>query len=242
MPAKKKTGATKKKKSTKKAPVVIPVDDKLPALANLKNSVLVNTIAFAEPQSLTRLVAHYDYGSSLSSMDVNGSTPVHTSVQKNDLKMTQTLVDYRKINLDAREIHSVGGQAALHYACIARNPRMVDILLKGGANPNIKSDSTVGETPLQVCCKLGEIECGRLLIQAGASPEAKDNFGNNATFWATKYRQEAIIRELNLPPSKSPTADEFLALLVKNNPRFTLPAIKTKAKAKSKDGKKKGKK
>jgi hypothetical protein len=66
----------------------------------------------------------------------------------------------------------------------------------------------------------------------------KDDFGNNATFWAVKYRQDDLVRELNLPPSRSPTADEFLALLIKKNPQFRLPAIKVKAKPKTKDGKK----
>ena len=241
MPAKKKVGT--KKKATKKVAIVIPVDDKLPVLADTKNSVLVNTISFADPQSLSRLVAHYDYGSALCTTDVNGSTPIHIAVKKNDPKVLQMLVNYNKINIDALEIQAVGGQSALHQACMIGNPKMVDILLKAGANPNVKANSTIGETPLQQCCKHGEIECGRILISGGALSEARDNFGNNASFWAGKYRQDAIIRELNLPPTKSPTADEFLALLVRQNPHFVLPKIKTKSKGKSKDGKKgKGKK
>jgi ankyrin repeat protein len=236
MPGKKKAGG-KKKSAAKKAPLVIPPDDKLPVLANLKNSVIVNTISFADPQSVSRLIAHYDFGSALTTVDVNGGTPLHAAVRKDDAKMVQNLINYRTINIDALEIHAVGGQSALHLACLGGNTHIVDALLKGGANPNIKSDSTIGETPLQLCCKLGAIECGRLLIKAGAHPEAKDNFGNNASFWASKYRQDAIIRDLNLPPTRSPTADEFLALMIKQNPRFTLPTVKVKTKAKSKDGK-----
>ena len=238
MPPKKKV-AGKKKKGVKKAPVVIPLDTKLPVLADTRNSVLVNSILTADTQSLSRLVAHYDYSSVLSSVDVNGSTPIHTAVQKNDPKVLQMLVDYQKINIDALEIYTVGGQSALHHACSNGKPAVVQILLTAGANPNIKANSTIGETPLQICCKLGEIECAKLLIKAGALPETKDNFGNNSSFWASKYRQDALIRELNLPPSKSPTADEFLALLIKQNPRFTLPPIKAK-KGKGKDDKKKG--
>jgi ankyrin repeat protein len=236
MPPKKK--AAKKPKGAKKAPIVIPTDDKLPPLANAKNSVLVNTISFADSQSLSRLVAHYDFGSALSTVDVNGSTPIHTAVRKGDPKMLQQLLDYHKINIDALEIHAVGGQSALHQACVSGDPRLVEILLRCGANANIKSNSTIGETPLQLCCKLGETECARHLLKAGAHAETKDNFGNNASFWASKYRQDALIRELNLPPSRSPTADEFLAILIKQNPAFALPTIKVKSKAKSKDGKK----
>ncbi len=238
MPPKKKV-AGKKKKGVKKAPVVIPLDTKLPVLADTRNSVLVNSILTADTQSLSRLVAHYDYGSVLTSVDVNGSTPIHTAVQKNDPKVLQMLVDYQKINVDALEIHTVGGQSALHHACSNGKPSVVQILLSAGANPNIKANSAIGETPLQICCKLGEIECAKLLIKAGALPETKDNFGNNSSFWASKYRQDALIRELNLPASKSPNADEFLALLIKQNPRFTLPPIKAK-KGKGKDDKKKG--
>jgi len=241
MPPKKKVST--KKKAVKKPPLVIPPDSKLPVLSDTRNSVLVNSILTRDTQSLSRLVAHYDYSSVLATVDVNGSTPIHTAVQKNDPKIVQQLVDYRKINIDALEINTVGGQSALHHACSIGNPTVVQILLGAGANPNIKAHSTIGETPLQICCKLGDIECARLLIQAGALPETKDNFGNNSSFWASKYRQDALIRELNLPPSKSPTADEFLALLIKQNPRFTLPAIKVKkGKGKGKDDKKKGKK
>ena len=236
MPPKKKS-TSKKKAGTKKAPLVIPPDNKLPVLAATKNSVLVNTIAFADPHSLSRLVAHYDYAPVLSTVDVNGSTPIHIAVKKNDSKMVQQLVDYHKINLDALEIHAVGGQSALHQACISGNTTIMEILLKAGANPNIKSNSTIGETPLQLCCKMGNIICAKLLIKSGANTEIKDNFGNNTTFWASKYQQDGLIRELGLPSIRTPNAEEFLALLIKQNPKFSLPTVKVKGKGKTKDNK-----
>lgn len=243
MPPKLKKKVGGKKKVAKKPVLVIPIDTKLPVLADTRNSVVVNSIFSADTQSLSRLVAHYDYGNVLSTVDVNGSTPIHSAVQKNDPKIVQMLVDYNKVNIDALEIHTIGGQSALHRACNNGNPIIVQILLKGGANPNIKANSTIGETPLQICCKLGEIECAKILIREGGQPDIKDNFGNNSSFWASKYRQDALIRELNLPPSRSPNADEFLALLIKQNPRFALPAIKVKkTKGKGKDDKKNKKK
>lgn len=238
MPPKKKGGG-KKKAAAKKAPLVIPIDDKLPVLADTKNSVVMNSILIADKQSLSRLVAHYDYGNVLATTDVNGSTPIHTAVRKGDPKLVQMLIDYQKTDINALELSTIGGQSALHLACSTGDVDIVQMLLKGGANPNIKSHSTIGETPLQLCCKLGRIDCGRNLMKAGAHPETKDNFGNNASFWATKYQQEAIIRELNLPPTRSPNAEEFLALMIKQNPRFTLPTVKVKPKGKGgKDGKK----
>lgn len=237
MPPKKKAGG-KKKVAAKKAPIVIPKDDKLPVLADTKNSVLVNTILTSDKQSLSRLVAHYDYGSVLATTDVNGSTPIHLAVRRSDPKLVQMLIEYHRTDINALELSTIGGQSALHIACVVGDVEIVQMLLKGGANPNIKSHSTIGETPLQLCCKLGRIDCGRQLMKAGAHAETKDNFGNNASFWASKYQQDGIIRELNLPPTRSPNAEEFLALLIKQNPHFVLPTIKVKAKGKGKDGKK----
>mmetsp|Transcript_23031 Transcript_23031/g.49845 ORF Transcript_23031/g.49845 Transcript_23031/m.49845 type:complete len:237 (+) Transcript_23031:225-935(+) len=233
MPPKKKTGVKKKIKKAA-APVVIPIDDKLPVLSDTKVSVLSNTISMGDTGTLARLVEHYNYGSALCSTDVNGSTPLHIAVKRDDPKFVQMLADYKKIDLNAKELLCVGGLTALHHACMQGLPKIVQILLKAGASPNVRSHSAVGETPLQLCCKLGHISCAQLLLASGAL-DLRDNFGNNASFWASKYRQEALIKTLHLPPPRSPTAEEFLTLLLKKNPHFVLPAVK---KAKSKVGKK----
>ena len=94
-----------------------------------------------------------------------------------------------------------------------------------------------------MCCKEGHIECGRLLLRAGASTDTKDNFGNNASFWAYEYNHQLLMRELGLPQVHTATADEFVKLLLAKNPRFVLPSLnKPKAKGKDKDGKGKKKK
>ena len=242
MPPKKKKsggGGGKKKKVDKKPALVIPIDDKLPALCDTKGSVLTDTISSSDTHSLSRLIAHYDYGKALVSTDINGSTPVHIAVKLNDPKMLQLLLSYNKINVNALEVMSIGGYSALHHACLGGHLNLIEMLLKCGASPNIKSNSTMGETSLQLCCKLGYIDCAKCLIKAGAHSETRDNFGNNASFWASNHRQEALMHALNLPPARSPTADEFLALLLKHNPKFELPRIKIKVKVKKeKDGKK----
>lgn len=244
MPPKKKTGTKKKKKVVAKKPViVIPPDSKLPQLADAKNSALMHTIAIADINSMNRLVAHYNYEETLKTTDINGSTPMHMAVKKNDTRMVDALLSFNKIDLNVLELPIVGGYSAVHHACLLGHHEVLIQLLKAGADPNLKCNSTNGETALQLCCKLGRLQCAHALIDAGASPDVKDNFGNNASFWAHKYRQDALIRELHLPPVKTATADEFVALLLKKNPNFVLPSIKVKVKkGKGKDGKKKGKK
>jgi ankyrin repeat protein len=238
MPPKKKKGG-KKKPGVKKV-TVIPVDDKLPPLSHIKSSVMVDTIRSNDVPSLKRLVVHYNYGDALAMTDVNGSTPLHIAVKKNDSNLVQLLISYERIDLNALEIHSIGGNSALHHACILDNSRVVELLLKAGALPNVKSNSINGETPLHLCCKLGHVNCAKSLIQSGALVDMKDNFGNNASFWASEYRQSELMNELSLPPVKRPTVKDLMNIMVQNNPNFRLPTVKVKGKKKKdKDGKKK---
>jgi ankyrin repeat protein len=88
-----------------------------------------------------------------------------------------------------------------------------------------------------ICCKLGRIDCARLLLAAGASVNTIDSYGNNCSFWAYKYQHEGMIRELGLPTVHTATADEYIQLLLQRNPRFVLPSLKPKAKKKGKDEK-----
>lgn len=243
MAKKAKAGKGKKKKAkvsvadlAKKA---LAGDIHLPPITNIRTATLQATVINEDIPSLQRLVAHYDYEKDLNTVDINGSTLLHIAVRKEDIVMLERLLSFQRININALESSSVGGYSALHLACQSNQRRIVDLLLRAGANPNLKCNSSIGETSLMICSKLGYIECGRILLAAGASLSTVDNFGNNASFWAYKYQQDSLIRELNLPPVHTPSAEEYLALLLQRNPRFTLPSLKKKTKKKDKDGKKK---
>jgi len=221
---------------------VFRVDATLPPLPETRNTALLHTVASSDVASLSRLVAHYNYGNVLSSVDVNGSTPVHIAVRNNDMQMLNKLLSFDKLNLNSLEAKCVGGHTALHHACLGNSKIMITALLEHGANPNIKSDSTMGETPLQICCKLGLVESARILLKHGAQTELKDNFGNNATFWAYNSHQFVLIKELGLPPSKTPSPKDFLVLLQRRIPNFVLPSLKLKSKGKGKSANDKKKK
>lgn len=250
MPPKKKggsvsSGGSKKKgkgKKGSKLPIVIPKEVVLPPITTVRCATLHATIINHDVKSLERLVAHYEYGSSLKEMDSNGSTLVHMAVKKRDNAMLQRLLEYQTVPLNVQEASLVGGQTALHHACAMNNIQAVQMLLHAGASPNIKSRSTIGETPLMICCKLGLVECGRLLLHYGAAMELKDNFGNNASFWAYEHQQNRIIRELELPPVHTATVNEFVNLLRQRNPNFVLPSVHAKKKKDGKGGKGKKKK
>lgn len=213
-------------------------DNHLPPITNVRTATLQATVINEDIASLQRLVTHYDYDKDLTSVDINGSTLLHIAVKKEDVEMLERLLSFQRIDVNALELMCVGGYSALHLACQSNFRRAVDVLLRARANPNIKSRSTIGETPLMICSKLGFIECGKMLLAAGASTSIADNFGNNASFWAYKYHQDALIRELNLPAVHTPSAEEYLQLLIKRNPRFVLPSIKAKKKKGTKKKKK----
>lgn len=234
---------TSKKKKTKK-PSVAELAKKatsevhLPPITSIRTATLQAAVITEDLTSLQRLVVHYDYDKDLTTVDINGSTLLHIAVKKEDNAMLERLLSFQRINLNALEASAIGGSSALHLACQSNQRRAVDLLLRAGANPNIKCNSSIGETPLMICCKLGHLDCARILLTAGASVSTVDNFGNNASFWAYKYQHDILIRELNLPPVHTPTAEEYLQLLLQRNPRFTLPTLK-KTKKKSAGKKKK---
>lgn len=144
----------------------------------------------------------------LKAVDVNGSTPIHIATKLDDLDSLEGLLKFRYLqtihphclhasntrylsramDIDALELRIVGGYAAVHYACLNNSPSMLELLLGAGADPNIKCQSINGEAPLHICCQKGYLECGRILLRHGASPDVTDNFGNNASFWGYKCR------------------------------------------------------
>ena len=85
---------------------------------------------------------------------------------------------------------------------------MIEILLANGANPNgvtkpsvetggfMRDCRTKGETPLHRAAAFGEVETINLLIQAGATIDAKDMNGDSPLTWASWYLRPAAILRL----------------------------------------------
>lgn len=148
------------------------------------------------------------------------------------------------VDINKQELKIVGGYAAIHHACLEGNVDAIKLLAEAGADLNIKCNNITGETPLHICCKLNKQACAKALLDSGASADTRDNFGNNATFWANSRENFEIVKVLGLAPSKSATPQEFLALTLERNKFFVLPSAHAKAKKGKKEGGKgkKGKK
>lgn len=240
-----KKGGKKKKLKKSSGSAVVPTvseEGKLPPLVtNVRLATLQNAVVMHDTTSLSRLVAHYNYAGDMSRTNADRSTLIMTAVKTNDILCLKQLLGYGVIDINAREASLVGGYTALHHACLENHPAIVELLIQSGANPNVKSDSLIGESPLMICCKHGYLQCAQALLRGGADERARDNFGNNASFWAYRHNNSSMIRDLGLPATHTPGADEFLALQMKRIPGFVLPSIKKKSgkKGKGEKGKKK---
>lgn len=235
---------TKKAKgpSTEEAKAADTIE--LPTIPSSKTVNIMNVVGVGDKKCLTRMVYHYNHGKELSNKDQNHSTPLHMAAVKGDADMVERLFSFSEfpINVDGLEIAKVGGFAAIHHACAGGHARVLEVLLRNGANPNIQTNSSLGETPLHVCVKKGDIslECAKLLLKNGANAKAIDKFGNNASFWAQSKGNYSMIQELGLPTAAGASADDYIQMMMARIPGYKIPSATGKKKGAK--GKGKGKK
>lgn len=220
------------KKKTEPAIVLLPSYDE-----TIKVATLMRTVSSGDPTSLTRLVAHYNYQDALLKTDLNGTTALMIAARRGDVATLDRLLSLQSVtntNVDAREIIIIGGFSALHHACKEGHALIVEKLLQFGANADIQTNCSLGETPLQICCKTGPhtLPCARILLSLGAKPNAVDKYGNNAAFWAISAGNSDMVTELKLS-NKPATAEQLMATIMSRIPNFSMPSG-------GKGGKKKG--
>lgn len=231
MAGKKKVAGGKKKgkkgEGTEKPKASLSERDlSLPIIPSTHAQAAQGSVARADLSTLTRMVQHYNYSDALQEVDANGSTLLHLSARKNAVDVLEKLLQYKLIDINALELRLMGGRTALHIACINGSVDAVRALLSNGADMHIKADSATGERPLHTCCMNGQLACAKLLVEAGCSPDLRDNFGHNAAFWAHQKGHQHIISELELPAPHAATAAEFFAIMMeKTKGTFVLPSL-----------------
>ncbi|MGL5725366.1 ankyrin repeat domain-containing protein [Cetobacterium sp.] len=91
-------------------------------------------------------------------------------------------------------IEKLKSSTALILLSIEENEEIIELLLKYGANPNIKADD--GSTPLIVASANGNLETAKLLLEYGANPNIKADDGTTALIIGAEYQQIEIIKLL----------------------------------------------
>jgi cytohesin len=92
------------------------------------------------------------------------------------------------------------GKAALHEACAARDPSIVEQLIRLNARLDVRDEG--GATPLHVAvrcavaCSTAPLSILTTLLEAGADPDIRDGFGDTPLHLAARARRLSVVRLL----------------------------------------------
>lgn len=87
-------------------------------------------------------------------------------------------------------LEEVNGATALHQAALLGNEKVVELLLRGGADPNIAD--RIGATPLFYAVWTEQERIVKMLLASGAKAGLRDNAGISALEHARLRRNEGI--------------------------------------------------
>lgn len=99
--------------------------------------------------------------------------PAHDAARGGNLAKVKRLIESKQVLVDSKE--PVCGWTMLHIACQEDNLEMIAYLLKQGAT--VDSRDSNKETPLCAAAGGGHAGAMKLLLDHGADPYAKGNFG-----------------------------------------------------------------
>lgn len=113
-----------------------------------------------------------DHNTPLTAAEGHAESAVHYAAWSGDLAEVKQLIE---AGTDSNLLDSTG-ETALFGAVAAARIEVVAYLLSVGARHDLH-ESTTGLTPLHWAASHGGIETIRLLIEAGADPDAEDHHG-----------------------------------------------------------------
>ena len=127
-----------------------------------------------------------------------GESVLHWPAHNQHVEVVRYLLDNGAL-IDADEIGLYGGKP-LHWAA-EHAPSCVALLLERGADPNsrnLRKGEFEGFTPLHMMARQREqeLECARLLIEAGADTALTDARGHTALDVATANGREKVVKFL----------------------------------------------
>lgn len=101
---------------------------------------------------------------------------------------------FKRLRIPNRAYY-VTGQRALGFATERRYSNRVRILIEAGANPN--EQDKLGQTPLHLAAKNGDIVSLRILLVAGADTGKKDLRGKTASEYALELKHVDCVKEIS---------------------------------------------
>jgi ankyrin repeat protein len=127
----------------------------------------------ASSNNLTRFYALLKEGADVNAHDQKGLTPLMAVSFAGNAEMAKVLLE-RGARVNDQ---SIDGKTALHYAAEHSHAAdVISVLLKAGADLNVKSNATSGylpgATPLIIAASVGNASAVELLLKAGADSNA----------------------------------------------------------------------
>lgn len=126
------------------------------------------------------------------------------AIQRGDIPVVTRFLD-RGMSVDARLL----GIPALYFAQMSNQPESMKVLIKRGADVHARY-GPVQRTALHDAALKGRTECVRLLLEAGADPNAANKYGHTPLSYAINPP---------LPLSPSQNSAEIAALLREHGAR-----------------------
>lgn len=160
-------------------------------------------------KELFRAVANDDYssikalineGADVNTIDVHGVSPMLVAVEKKNIKMIGTLVNYGA-DLKAGNNSSEATdkkQNILFNAIASGNLELVKVLIKSGADPFEKTrfQGADDSTTLMAAVFSDNVEMVKYFIELDVDINAKDKYGDPAVNWAAFFTYNAKIVKL----------------------------------------------
>ncbi len=122
----------------------------------------------------------------------DGMTALHWAVYRDDLKLTQLLLD---AGADVKAATRNGAVTPLFLACENGSANVISALLAAGADAN--STNANGTTALMIAAASGSVDAAKVLLDKGAKIDAKESAsGQTALIFAAALNRDAAIRLL----------------------------------------------
>lgn len=148
-----------------------------------------------------------------------GQPPLLLACLEGDPDMVTLLLKGDGINLNYL---APDGSCCLTTAILLNNPAIVEILLEGGADPNLAN--TQEQTPLMLACEQGHEEIVKLLVKYQAKVNVRDHHGNTPFNLAATGNHIAIAMALGFSEEILDSAHE-MALACESGDMTTLSVL-----------------
>lgn len=106
------------------------------------------------------------------------------------------------VNIDKKYLNVTDGYgwSLLHYAAARNNPEAIKLLVKYGADTEIKDSD--GQTPLYTAVVSNYVDSVKALVESGANVDTVDNLGDHLLYIASIKKNPELDRVLSIEERK----------------------------------------